>query len=98
MIGLKNKNFKLFFGLFCAALIAWTFWPRHLFNDPWSFVLEDKNGGLLGARIAADGQWRFPPGRALSQKFVRALTLYEDKRFWLHPGIDPLAGFLFQYS
>jgi penicillin-binding protein 1C len=98
MIGLKNKNFKLFFGLFCAALIAWTFWPRHLFNDPWSFVLEDKNGGLLGARIAADGQWRFPPGRALSQKFVRALTLYEDKRFWLHPGIDPLAGLRAFYS
>lgn len=54
-------------------------------------MLEDKNGVLLGARIAADGQWRFPPARALPKKFVSALTLYEDKRFWLHPGIDPLA-------
>ena len=96
MIGLKKK--EIFFAGFCVALIAWTLWPRHLFHDPWSFVLEDKNGDLMGARMAADGQWRFPPERALPQKFVSALTTYEDKRFWLHPGIDPLAGMRALYS
>jgi len=65
MIGLKKK--EIFFAGFCVALIAWTLWPRHLFHDPWSFVLEDKNGDLMGARMAADGQWRFPPERALPQ-------------------------------
>lgn len=27
----------------------------------YSTVLVDRNGELLGARIATDGQWRFPP-------------------------------------
>ena len=89
---------KVIMVLLIAALALWTFWPRQLFSSPWSFVLEDRNGDLLGARIAADGQWRFPPGRALPKKFVSALTLYEDKRFWLHPGIDPIAGIRAIYS
>jgi len=37
-------------------------------------------------------------GTGASAKFVSALTTYEDKRFWLHPGIDPLAGMRALYS
>ncbi|MFM2377403.1 MAG: hypothetical protein RLZZ165_2500, partial [Bacteroidota bacterium] len=45
---------------FAAFGIWWQFFllPRQLFNDPLSTVLEDRDGNLLGARIAADGQWR----------------------------------------
>jgi penicillin-binding protein 1C len=35
--------------------------------------------------------WRFPPGGALSPKFVIALTSFEDRRFFQHPGFDPAA-------
>ena len=34
--------------------------PEHIISNPYSTVLEDANGELLGARIAKDGQWRFP--------------------------------------
>lgn len=65
--------------------------PASLFNDPVSTVLLDRNGQLLGARIAADGQWRFPPADTVPEKFARALITFEDKRFYKHPGVDPLA-------
>jgi penicillin-binding protein 1C len=72
-------------------LLAWILWPRQLFHAPYSFVIEDKNGALLSARIAPDGQWRLPPGDSVPEKFVRAAAFFEDRRFFLHPGVDPLA-------
>jgi len=75
-----------------AGFIAW--WrmlPDPLFHTPESYVLEARDGTLLSARIAADGQWRFPAGPAVPAKFRRALLLYEDKRFDSHLGVDPLA-------
>ena len=45
----------------------------------------------MGATIAADGQWRFPLSTEVPEKFVQCITAYEDKRFFYHPGIDPLA-------
>jgi penicillin-binding protein 1C len=65
--------------------------PKRLFAQPLSTIMLDRNGELLGARIAADGQWRFPPGEQVPDKFKLALVEYEDKRFFSHPGIDPLA-------
>ena len=37
--------------------------PRQLFHVPYSTVVTDRNEELLGARIASDGQWRFPHAR-----------------------------------
>ncbi|MBR1538791.1 MAG: penicillin-binding protein 1C, partial [Bacteroidales bacterium] len=65
--------------------------PGKLFDDPVCAVLESSDGRLLGARIAADGQWRFPPADSVPAKFARAIVAFEDKRFWHHPGVDPLA-------
>ena len=65
--------------------------PRPLFRTPVSTVLEDRRGELLGARIAADGQWRFPPLDSVPPRFVAAIIEFEDRRFYRHPGIDPLA-------
>jgi len=64
--------------------------PFPLFNDPTCMVLEDKNQNLLGARIAKDGQWRFPYQAAIPEKFLEAITEFEDRRFFYHPGIDPI--------
>ncbi|MCC8035713.1 MAG: penicillin-binding protein 1C [Rikenellaceae bacterium] len=65
--------------------------PRPLFDDPTSTLLYSADGRLLGARIASDGQWRFPPGDYLPGKFTACLLTYEDKRFFSHPGVDPAA-------
>lgn len=65
--------------------------PGKLFNAPTSTVLLDKNGRLLGARIADDGQWRFPQLKTVPDKFARALVQYEDQYFFSHPGVNVLA-------
>nr|WP_256471405.1 penicillin-binding protein 1C [Solitalea agri] len=65
--------------------------PSKLFNSPTSFVIEDANGELLGASIAADGQWRFPYNELVPDKFAKCITTFEDKRFYRHLGVDPLA-------
>jgi len=65
--------------------------PNILFHDPYSTVLEARDGNLLGATIAGDGQWRFPEGKEVPEKFKVAITTFEDKRFYSHPGVDLLA-------
>ena len=73
-----------------AAGIA-TRLPDPLFDDPVSSVLEARDGSLLGARIAPDGQWRFPGRDTVPGKFAAAVIAAEDKRFRGHPGVDPIA-------
>jgi penicillin-binding protein 1C len=65
--------------------------PSPLFRDPVCMVLEDNQGGLLGARIAADGQWRFPTTQQIPDKYAKALITFEDKRYYYHWGIDPIS-------
>jgi penicillin-binding protein 1C len=75
------------------VLIIW-FWfslPSKLFNAPTCFVITDKNGQLLNASIASDGQWRFPQNNKVPEKFIQCITTFEDKRFFYHPGVDPIA-------
>jgi len=75
-----------------AVIVAFLYClPRPLFQQPYAYSLYSKSHRLLGARIAADGQWRFAPGKALPAKFKTALVQFEDKRFYRHIGIDPLA-------
>ncbi len=58
---------------------------------PESSVLIDRDGELLAARVAADEQWRFGAPRALPAPYIAAVVAYEDRRFWWHPGVDPIA-------
>jgi penicillin-binding protein 1C len=61
------------------------------FDAPLSTVVEASDGSLLGARVAADGQWRFPPPDSLPEKYVTSLINYEDRWFRWHPGVNPVA-------
>lgn len=65
--------------------------PRKLFRVPYSTVVTDRNNQLLGARIAADGQWRFPPRDSVPSKMRQCFICFEDKHFNRHFGVDPLA-------
>ncbi len=60
-------------------------------KNTYSSVLESTEGELLSAKIASDEQWRFPPVNTIPEKYVIAVVEYEDKRFYFHPGVDPLA-------
>ena len=87
-----SKKRKWALGGLAALLLAYgCSLPKPLFRVPYSVVLEDHGGGLLSARIASDGQWRFPASDSLPAHYIEALLAFEDKRFFYHPGIDPLA-------
>ena len=82
----------------CVALIFsvlisswWHSLPQPLFNSPYSSILLDRNNQLLEARIASDEQWRFPPSETLPSSYIKAVLLFEDKRFYTHSGVDFLA-------
>ncbi len=65
--------------------------PKTLFQDPYSTVIESKEGELLGAKIARDGQWRFPAQDSVSDKFKKCIVYFEDEYFNYHPGFNPVA-------
>lgn len=65
--------------------------PAKLFKTPTSYVIEDRNGNLLSAAIASDGQWRFPVADSVPVKFKDCIIAFEDKRFYHHFGVDLLA-------
>lgn len=78
-----------------GVFLIWLFClPRDLFRGvPYSTVVESAEGELLGARIADDGQWRFPQCDTVPSRFAAALVQFEDRHFWWHPGVDPGAIF-----
>jgi penicillin-binding protein 1C len=80
--------------IICIAMLCISFWlllPNRLFDTPTSFVIESREGNLLGASIASDGQWRFPQSDSIPDKFKKCIIAFEDKWFYYHPGIDILA-------
>lgn len=68
------------------------FTPVPSFDDtPYATVLESSDGSLLGARIASDGQWRFPLEDTVAEKFKQALLYFEDEYFYWHLGVNPVS-------
>lgn len=84
--------------LFCAAALrdgfdTWvdqTALPATLGET--SVEIRDARGQLLRAYPVEQGLWRLAPesGRT-DPTFLRMLVRFEDKRFWQHSGVDPLA-------
>jgi len=75
------------------VLLGWFYFslPAALFHSPASFVITDKDGNLLNASISDDGQWRFPFTNETPEKFIKCIVAFEDKRFYYHWGVDPIA-------
>ncbi len=74
-------------------LIVWYVFclPQELFNKPTSTVIVDSENELLGALIAADGQWRFPKTNEIPEKFKTCVIQFEDEYFYNHPGFNPIS-------
>lgn len=89
-----NKVFRkraIRYGI-ALLLIAYFFClPATLFDVPYATVVTDRSGELLGARIASDGQWRFPSNDTVPEKFARCLMAFEDRYYYWHWGVNPLA-------
>ena len=65
--------------------------PKQLFDDPFSSVVLDREGVLMGARIAPDGQWRFPLESEIPSKLKKCIIRFEDDYFYYHWGINPIS-------
>ncbi len=86
------KKYWIPLSVLSIAIIGYYFaLPSTQFHDPYSTVLDDRQGNLLSASIASDGQWRFPFTNEVPEKFSEAIILTEDKRFYNHFGVDVLA-------
>ena len=58
-----------------------------------STTVVDRNGKLLRAYAMADGRWRLPVDArtGVDPGYLKLLLAYEDRRFYSHSGVDPLA-------
>ncbi|MBM3437068.1 MAG: penicillin-binding protein 1C, partial [Bacteroidetes bacterium] len=84
----KKYRYSILALLFFIFILYLICLPESLFNDPTSTVIEDRDGYLIGARIANDGQWRFPYNKDIPDKFKVSVTQFEDRYFFYHPGIN----------
>jgi penicillin-binding protein 1C len=76
---------------FLLLVIYYFSLPGTLFKEPYSTIIESKEGELLGAKIARDGQWRFPAQDSVPDKFKKCIVYFEDEYFYKHPGFNPVA-------
>ena len=83
---------KIKLGVSIVSLIIWFFClPSNLFDVPTATVVESKEGIMLGARIADDGQWRFPKMDSVPRRFEQSILLFEDEHFYKHLGFNPVS-------
>lgn len=75
------------------VLLVWYYFslPQILFSEPYATVIESTEGELLGAKIATDGQWRFPAQDSVPDKFRKCVVYFEDENFYYHPGFNPVS-------
>src|ERR1700722_1781838 len=84
-------------GLMLAAMV--TVWVVSLGPLPLqqarevSTTIVDRHGKLLRAYAMADGRWRLPVNATtdVDPTYLKLLFAYEDRRFYSHAGVDPLA-------
>ncbi|MSU88329.1 penicillin-binding protein 1C [Rhodobacteraceae bacterium 2CG4] len=59
---------------------------------PTSVLAADRHGVPLRVFLAADDRWRLPVALdTVDPAYLEMLIAYEDKRFYRHAGVDPLA-------
>jgi len=86
------KRHKIKAALIFALCIAYyVCLPKQLFKDPTATVITSASGELIGARIADDGQWRFPQRDSIPEKFKICVLQFEDEYFYKHPGFNPIS-------
>ncbi|MHB8418588.1 MAG: penicillin-binding protein 1C [Myxococcales bacterium] len=57
-----------------------------------STVVQYRDGSTAHVFLSPDQRWRIPVrGAEIDPAYLAALLRLEDKRFWRHPGVDPLA-------
>jgi penicillin-binding protein 1C len=87
------------FAIICSMAVATGGWVMSFGPLPLaqarqvSTTVLDRNGKLLRAYAMADGRWRLPADAksGIDPGYLKLLLAYEDRRFYSHDGVDPLA-------
>ena len=81
--------------LLLAIALLWLadrIWPLPLPKDDLARVVLAEDGTPLWRFADANGVWRYPVQTAeVSPYYLDALLTYEDRWFYQHPGVNPLA-------
>lgn len=79
-------------GLVAVLWLADRLWPLPLPEDDLARVVLAEDGTPLWRFADAEGVWRYPVGvDEVSPLYLQALLTYEDRWFYRHPGVNPLA-------
>ena len=67
--------------------------PDPLFQKDTGTVVLDRNGKILRMFLDDREQWQMPPdpNHDIPEKLEQAILLKEDRHFYLHPGVNPIA-------
>lgn len=66
--------------------------PPPLDGVTWSQRVLDRDGRLLRVTLSADDKYRLhTPLDRIAPELIAATLLHEDKYFWKHPGVNPVA-------
>ncbi|ORL60490.1 penicillin-binding protein 1C [Pseudomonas putida] len=75
-----------------ALWLADRLWPLPMPDDDLARVVLAEDGTPLWRFADADGVWRYPVSPdEVSPLYLEALLTYEDRWFYRHPGVNPLA-------
>jgi penicillin-binding protein 1C len=75
-----------------VGLFAWGYWSAALVAPAPGPLLLDRHGEFLAQVAAPDGRgYGYWPVEELPPRVVAAALSLEDRRFWSHPGVDPVA-------
>ena len=86
------KRYKILVSIILILTVFYYFsLSKELFPKNYSTEVLDANGELIGARIASDGQWRFPEDSVVPEKFKQCVIQFEDKHFYHHFGFNPVS-------
>ncbi len=87
---LNKKSGLLLLGLgFIVVFLVYPT-PKPLIHNNYSQIIIDENGALLRAFLNENQQWCFPPDETtpIPDKLKKAVTTFEDARFYWHFGVD----------
>jgi len=89
-----GKKTLVAFALIALLLALLRLWPHTALSDTVgsSRAVYAQGGELMRLTLAGDEQYRlWVPLERISPTLVDAVLLYEDRRFYMHPGVNPAA-------
>lgn len=94
-IGFFKRHKFISAACFIAAaylIVRLFFTPPILSKTHFSHAYYDRNGRLMRLTLSMDEKYRiYTPLNQIAPDAARAIVLYEDKYFYLHPGVNPVS-------